>query len=115
MYSASLVSRYETKSAITAFRPADAAAGQMKANQLHVFRCDPIEQHPSGFGSQARILIGPAWPIGFARVGWRFPFDQALGWSLHEDFKSRGVFSFLSIAGAIGAAVLWRGAHGAEA
>ena len=56
-----------------------------------------------------------AWPSGVARVGWRFPFGQALGWSLHEDFKSRGVFSFLSIAGAIGAAVLWWGAHGAEA
>ena len=61
------------------------------------------------------LIYWRAWPSGVARVDWRFPFGQALGWSLHEDFKSRGVFSFLSIAGAIGAVVLWRGAHGAEA
>jgi hypothetical protein len=44
------------------------------------------------------LIYWRAWPSWLARVGWRVLFDQAFGWSLHEDFKSRGVFSFLSIA-----------------
>ena len=32
------------------------------------------------------LIYWRAWPSGLARVGWRFPFDQALGWSLDVDF-----------------------------
>tara|TARA_B100001971_G_C18226520_1_gene560849 strand:- start:36 stop:290 length:255 start_codon:yes stop_codon:yes gene_type:complete len=65
------------------------------------------------------LCLGGLWGLAKGRLLFRLRlsvFGQVLGQAvLNEDFKNRGVFGFLSIAGTVGAAVLWGCAYCAEA